>query len=219
VMSAAIRARIGTSAGILGALVILGASVAAALAYSGTKGEAYSFLNHWVSELGEVGVSELSIVFNLGLIVGGFAFAVFMTMLASSGTGRLRFGYGVIGVIAGIAGLFVGVFPMGNIPQHRVAALTFFNLGWIAVALASLDFVRRPDGRFPRWLSVVGGLTVAAFIGFLASVRLDTILADNPLGVPPVRPELWIVPTLEWAVIVGILAWTLLVALAWRRAR
>jgi hypothetical protein len=82
----------------------------------------------------------------------------------------------------------------------------------------SLDFVLRPDVRFPRWLSIIGAVTVAAFIGFLVSLQTEGLLAEDGLAAPDVRQSLWIVPTLEWALIVGILAWVFLTAWTWRRA-
>jgi len=81
---------------------------------------------------------------------------------------------GGIGVAAGIGGSFVGVFPMDYVRQHGFAAMTFFNLGWIAVGLASVDFVVHRDPRFPRRVAIVGLAAVAAFIGFLAILGLPT---------------------------------------------
>jgi hypothetical membrane protein len=204
---------IGSIAGIVGASVIALASLVTAIAYTGSKGEAYSPLNHWVSELGQVGVSQLSLVFNLALIVGGGLFVVFMIALAAVRSGMLRYFYGAVGVVAGIGGLFVGVFPMNNLDLHGIAALTFFNLGWIAVGLASIDFVRARDTRFPHWLAVIGGLTVVAFVGFLAV--LLPLLGGEGLAAPEVRPDFWIVPTLEWAVLIGILAWVFATGVTW----
>ena len=63
---------------------------------------------------------------------------------------------GGVGVVAGLGGSFVGVLPMDYGAPHILAASTFFNLGWIAVGLASLDFVVRRDPRFPRWLPASG---------------------------------------------------------------
>jgi hypothetical membrane protein len=63
-------------AGFIGAAAITLGALITGLAYTGTAGERYSPLNHWVSELGEVGVSEQASVFNLGLIIGGLALAV-----------------------------------------------------------------------------------------------------------------------------------------------
>lgn len=212
------RMRVATTAGLVGVPVIAIGSLVTAVAYSGTVGEPYSPLNHWVSELGETGVSELAPVFNLSLMVGGLLFALFMALLAMSRTGLLRFAYGALGVISGVAGCFVGVFPMNQIEQHSTAALTFFNLGWISVGLASLDFVLRPDRRFPRWLAVVGALTVIAFVGFLVAIQVDPLVGDDMLESPGDRPGFWIVATLEWAIIAGMLGWVALTAWCWRRA-
>ena len=208
--------RLAACAGIIGAGAIGIGSVVAAVAYRGADGEPYSPFNHFVSELGELAHSELARVFNTGLIVGGVCFAVFMSGFAASRPGSLRLLAGGIGVIAGIGGSFVGVFPMDFVRQHGLAAMTFFNLGWIAVGLASLDFVVRPDRRFPRPLAVLGLATVAAFIGFLREVRA-TKTPDGALDGPVIRPNVWALPTLEWLTIMGIVGWVTLVGAAWLR--
>jgi hypothetical membrane protein len=206
--------RLAIWAGLLGSSVIALGSVVTALAYTGSKGQPYSPLNHFVSELGELAVSRLAVVFNLSLIVGGVCFVVFMIGLAAAGQGVLRVLSGVVGVIAGVGGAFVGVFPMDYLEQHSLAALTFFLLGLVTVLLASIDFVRRPDPRFPRWLSVVGGLTVVAFSMFLAILFGGT----GSLAHPDARVAVWPLTIFEWLLIVGILLWVFLTAWSWRRA-
>jgi hypothetical membrane protein len=207
--------RLSACAGILGASVIGIGSVVTAVVYRGADGEPYSPLNHFVSELGELAQSERAGIFNASLIVGGVCFAVFMAGLAASRPGRLRLAAGGVGVIAGIGGSFVGVFPMDQLTRHSVAAMTFFNLGWIAVGLASLDFIVRPDARFPGWLAIVGGATVAAFIGFLRELAAYT--EDGRLAGPEARPHVWALTTLEWLTIAGIVGWVLLVSVSWLR--
>jgi hypothetical membrane protein len=202
----------------VGAAIIALGSIVAAVAYGGAKGEPYSPLNHWISELGEVGVSELAAVFNVGLMIGGALFVVFMVGLAAVRTGTLRLLYGALGVLVGVAGAFVGVWPMNNLDLHGLAALTFFNVGWIVVGLASIDFVRAADARFPRWLAAIGALTVAAFVGFIAV--LLPLLGGDGLAAPEIRPDVWIVPILEWAVLIGILIWVFATSWTWwRQAR
>ncbi len=209
--------RLAARAGIVGAGVLAAGSVVTAVAYRGADGESFSPLNHFVSELGELAHSELARAFNLSLIVGGVCFAVFMSGLAVSRPGLLRLAAGGVGVVAGLGGSFVGVFPMDYRDQHIVAASTFFNLGWIAVGLASLDFVIRRDPRFPRGLAVVGLVTVAAFIGFLREAGGNTT-ASGALAAPEIRPDVWALPTLEWLTIAGILTWVMLVSACWLRA-
>jgi hypothetical membrane protein len=209
--------RLSACAGILGASVIAVGSVVTAAVYRGADGEPYNPLNHFVSELGELANSELAPVFNLSLIVGGVCFAVFMSGLAASRPGKLRLVAGAVGVVAGIGGSFVGVYPMDQLSRHSLAAMTFFNLGWIAVGMASLDFVIHPDPRFPRPLAVLGAATVAAFIGFLREVGANTT-ASGGLATPDPRPPVWALTTLEWLTIAGIVGWVLLVGAGWLRA-
>jgi hypothetical membrane protein len=206
--------RVAIWTGLLGSAIIALGSVVTALAYTGSDGQRYSPLNHFVSELGEIGVSELAMVFNIALRIGGACFVVFMVGLAATHTGTLRYLYGLTGVIAGIGGALVGVFPMNDLAKHSIAALTFFVLGLVTVLLASIDFVRHPDPRFPRWLSAVGAVTVAAFAIFL------TILfgGDNDLAHPDERVAVWPLTIFEWLLIVGILLWVFLTAWTWRRA-
>jgi hypothetical membrane protein len=209
--------RLAACAGIVGAGAIGVGSVVAAVAYRGSDGEPYSPLNHYVSELGELAHSELARAFNLSLIAGGVCFAVFMSGLAASRPGRLRLLAGCVGVVAGIGGSFVGVFPMDHLRQHSFAAMTFFNLGWIAVGLASLDFVVHRDPRFPRGLAIVGLATVAAFIGFLRELDANTTASGGVVS-PEIRPEVWALPTLEWLTIIGIVGWVMLVGASWLSA-
>ena len=204
-------------AGIVSAGAIGVGSVVTAVVYRGADGEPYNPLNHFVSELGELAHSELARVFNVSLIVGGVCFAVFMSGFAASRPGSLRLLAGGIGVVAGIGGSFVGVFPMGYVPHHGLAAMTFFNLGWIAVGLASVDFVVHRDPRFPRGLAIVGLACVAAFIGFLRELDASTD-ASGGVANPAIRPDVWALPTLEWLTIIGIVGWVMLVGASWLRA-
>ena len=208
--------RLAQLAGILGPLALGAAALVTALAYRGAANEAYSPFNHWVSELGEGGVSDLPQVFDAGLMVGGVCFVVLMIGLGITRGGRLALLYAAIGAISGIAGILVGIYPMNFPAQHTIVAQTFFNLGWIAVLLASIDFWRRPDHRFPRWLSVLGVATVAAFIGFLAAYY--GLFGDSTLAPAADRPAFTIATTLEWAVLIGIMAWAFSVGFRWWRA-
>jgi hypothetical membrane protein len=148
--------RLAILSGFAGSLAVTAGSVLTALAYNGSNGESFSPLNHFVSELGELFVSDLAPVFNTSLIIGGVAFAVFMIGLASARAGRLRWVYGVLGVVAGAAGALVGVLPMNYLDQHAVVALTFFNLGLVV----RLDFW--PLTTF-EWL-LIAGILLWAFL-------------------------------------------------------
>ncbi|HEY7025319.1 MAG TPA: DUF998 domain-containing protein [Candidatus Limnocylindrales bacterium] len=206
---------IGALVGMVGALFMSATMAITALVYVGTDGERYSPFNHFVSELGQVGVSRLALVHNAGQIVGGISFAIFIVALGLARKSALAWLFVPIGVLAGIGATFVGIFPMNQIRLHTLFALTFFVLGWIAVGLASWDFVRRRDPRFPWWLAAIGALTVLAFISFL--VVVTPLFRTTGLESPPTRPDFWIVPTLEWAVVIGILIWTFASSFTWWR--
>jgi hypothetical membrane protein len=202
----------GPQIGFIGSAIFVVASVVAALAYTGTAGEGFSPLNHWVSELGELGVSSLAIVFNVGLIVGGLALALFMAALGRLRRSRLAWIYVPVGLVAGVSGALVGVFPMNNRDIHIVVALGFFVLGWVAVGLASLDIWRRPEPRFSRWLPALGAVTVALFLVFL-SVYIPYLYT----GTGGDRPAVSVATVLEWLVLVGIIGWVLVASLTWWR--
>jgi hypothetical membrane protein len=204
--------RSGPAIGFVGSVFFMVASVIAALAYTGSAGQAFSPLNHWVSELGEIGVSALAIVFNVGLFIGGLAFALFMAALGLLRRSRLAWTYAAIGFVAGVSCALVGVFPMNNRTIHIVVALGFFVLGWIAVALASIDIWRRPDARFARWLPVLGAVTVALFLLFL-SVYIPYLYT----GTGDDRPAFSTATILEWLVAIGLIGWVLAASYTWWR--
>lgn len=210
--------RVAPLAGLLGSVATLGAVLITAVAYTGSRGQSYSPLNHLVSELGERGVSELAAVFNAGVVVGGAAFVVFMAGFALARGGALGRAAGLLGMAAGLCGILVGLFPMDTLAVHRVVAGWFFLLGCATLLLASLDIVLRPSARFPRRLAVLGALAFAAFAAFIPVFTLDPLAGVNGFGAPDPRPAAWTVSALEWAAIAGLLAWTAATAVTWLRA-
>jgi hypothetical membrane protein len=209
--------RVAAVLGALSFIVIALGCVWSALGYTGTAGEPYSPLNHWISELGQEGVAARADWFNRALILGGAGFIGFVVGLAWTSPTRLRWVFGPVGVVAGIGGICVGLFPMNHPDQHVIAASTFFNLGWIFVALASIAFVRHREPRHPAWLAVVGGASAAAFIAFLVSLRTDEFSRQRMASTGAItgRPDVWIAPILEWATLITIVAWVLLASVAW----
>lgn len=201
--------------GFAGAAMVALTCVASALAYIGKAGQRYSPLNHFVSELGEVGVSPLADAFNAGLIVGGACIAASLVGVARTLRGRSRYVFGVVGLTAGLSGTLVGAFPMNNFNPHALAALTFFSTGWIAVAVFSLYAYLWGEDIYPRWLALIGLPCIAAFIAFLAlskNVPLDALA--NP---DRHRPDVWPLTIFEWIVIALVLVW--IAAVAWQLRR
>jgi hypothetical membrane protein len=211
-------AALPTIAGLAGASIVGVSAFATALAYRGSKGQPYSPLSHWVSELGEEGVSELAPVFNAGVVVGGACLGVLMLSLAGVRGGPLARAYGPIGAVAGLAGSLVGIFPMNRILPHAITSTTFFNLAVLSIALASVDFASRPDERVGRLQAGIGAATAAAFVAFgvVASeaIRTQGLAALEP---PAVRERISPLTSLEWASLLGIMAWVVATAAAWAR--
>ena len=63
--------------GLLACLIVTAALIIPIPLYTGRAGERYSVLNHFVSELGEAGVSRAAGVFNGGMIAAGLLFIPF----------------------------------------------------------------------------------------------------------------------------------------------
>lgn len=204
----------GPRAGLLGAALFGGATVAAAVAYGGPGGAIYSPLNQWVSELGEVGASSLGTAFNAGLVAGGIGFAGFMAAFARARGSAVAVAAGVLGVVSGVLGALVGVFPLGGSELHRPVAIGFFVIGAVALALGALDIARRPGPAFPRWLATLGWGVVAAFAAFIVAT-----LARGSAHVVEPRPAFLFEPASEWLAVGGILAWTAAASWTWMRDR
>jgi hypothetical membrane protein len=152
-----------------GSLVILLSSFIAAIAYRGKQGERYTISTHFVSELGEVGVSQLAWLFNGGLIVGSFIFFWMMPGVGLSLNNVWGYLGTVAGMIAALGCLFVGVFPMNNIKPHIKAAMTYFRAGLATVLLFSIAILVQPveDRVIPLYSLVIGALAFGAYFSFL----------------------------------------------------
>lgn len=197
--------------------------LAAAAAYRGRLGEAYSPLNHFVSELGELNVSPLAWVFNGGLLLGGLCLVVFLITLGRQISGWLGWLFGLMGFACGVSGTLVGVFPMNNLSPHIFWAMNFFNLGLGCMLLFSL-LALVGHSRLSRWLALPGGMSAAAFASFLyfpspqGTENIDPLAAvSQKLGAP--RPPIWPLAVFEWLAVLAVLGWVLIVALALARKR
>jgi hypothetical membrane protein len=197
--------------GLAGASVIVLASLAAAIPYRGLAGEAYSPLNHFVSELGQEGASELAAVFNAGLIGGGLLLAAFMVGLGAYLENPVAYAASAVGVFSALACSLVGVFPMNHLRQHVVAAMWFFRSGMAAIALFSLAVAVDRKRKSPKWFVLPGILVTASFALFLFMPRRSmpsgtTVLDPSQFA----RPVFWWAAVLEWLVFVAVIGWIVL---------
>jgi hypothetical membrane protein len=202
--------------GLIGVVIGLIGVIVPSLVYRGTKGEKYSFLNHYISELGETGVSKLAWVFNLGMILSGICIIV-----ASLSLGLVLPGFWakaglVLGVASGAALSLVGVFPMNKMERHFKAAVAFFRGGLLMVLFFSLAIVLQSGENplLPRELGLLGMIPVLAFgvfIGLMWSVRNQDHEALDTAGLE--RPKVWKFAISEWSIYFSFVVWILMVAL------
>ncbi|PKO04348.1 MAG: hypothetical protein CVU41_17515 [Chloroflexi bacterium HGW-Chloroflexi-3] len=202
-----------------GSLVILLSSFLAALAYRGKQGERYKISTHFVSELGEVGVSRLAWLFNGGLITGSFIFLLMMPGVGLSLDNILGYLGSVVGMIAAVGCLFVGVYPMNNFKPHIKAAMTYFRAGLATVLLFSIAILAQPaDSRvIPFYSLIIGGMAFAAYFSFLIHLGKSTRQKDSSvLDTSSItnRPRFWWMAFLEWMVVIFTILWFLIISAA-----
>jgi hypothetical membrane protein len=107
---------------------VLGSLIAGST-YHGKEGEAYSPFNHFISELGETGISRFAWAFNIGLMISGVSLifgSISLGLILPGVMSKLGM---AAGIISSVGLFFVGVFPMNNIKPHTTAAMIYFRGG------------------------------------------------------------------------------------------
>ncbi|MFX0108762.1 MAG: DUF998 domain-containing protein [Candidatus Hodarchaeota archaeon] len=189
----------------VGLLFILGAQIG----YEGNYGEPFSMFNHYVSELGQLGVSHLAILFNGGLMLAGFFFTPFMIGLGlylENAIGKLA---GLVGVYSSISIILVGIFPMNYSAEHGFWAMSFFLSGLVMTALWAIAIIVQKQPKIPKSFSLGGFINVAIFAMFLYGPWEGFTLAT--------RPEFSWRVTLEWAIYFAIVGYLLSLAIYVRK--
>lgn len=208
--------RLSAWSGLIGPILIALGSLITALGYTGVEGQAYHPLNHFVSELGEVGVSDLAPVFNISLIAGGILNSLFMVYLAQGIRSWYRWPLAALGLAAAICGGLVGVFPMNALETHILVALGFFNLGQVVALAYSLVFLFGKKHVYSRWLAIPGLVNTAAFFGFNnfpSQFEEGVDFHQGMEGLLSNRPDFIPLALMEWVVVLGILIWFSLLAI------
>jgi hypothetical membrane protein len=198
---------------IVGASIVILTILYSVLVYRGNLGERYSLLNHFISELGELGVSKGARVFNLGLILGGLCLlpsVVWLGFLFQSFLGWLGMASGIIASL-GVAA--VGLFPMNELKSHGRASITFFRGGLAMVFLFGMAILFQPADR----LAVPKSFNIVSLLAFLAYGSFLTLLTIRSRRHPPAdalnlqeipeRRRVWLLPMLEWVVFFATIAW------------
>jgi hypothetical membrane protein len=211
--------------GILGSSIIMIGFLIPGLVYRGLENQTYSIVNYFVSELGYVGMSQLSWLFNISLIIGGTLLAIFLIGLSKVINTNLAKIACIIGVISAIATSFVGIFPMNTLIPHFIAAMTFFYGGMVTVVLYTIVIFKDAEENFPKLYGLLG-IVIFIFFFIFNFIPLDAIngldLADfesvfnNEMGtinMDAVRPNIWYMALMEWLVTLGVVIWMFILSL------
>ena len=190
-----------------GVLILLLSALIPAAFYIGRENETYSFLNHFISELGEIGVSPLAHIFNGGLILGGICISSFMLGMAIHIGGSWGLILGAIGLVTGISATLVGVFPMNQLEIHTTIANTFFYGGLLAALGYTLYVIFSSDPRLPKITAITGGATMIAFAAFVWFLPAPLEDVQSISEILKNRPEIWTLPILEWVVFLCVMGW------------
>jgi len=202
--------------GLISCLIALFGSLVTAIFYRGKEGESYSVLNHYISELGERGVSKLAWVFNLSMILAGLCLVLTCISLGLVLPGiapviAIEFGF-----FYGFCLSFSGVFPMNKPKTHGQAVMTHFRTGLITVVIFSLGIAIQPAAELiiSRWFSLAGLPVIIFFAAFwIMAPRLHQ--EDNPISNEDIeRPVVWPLVIVEWMIFLTTILWFVLIAWA-----
>ena len=196
------------------ATILLGA-VYSAFRYRGKQNEKFSLLNHFISELGEVGVTPGAQAFNFSLILGGILTLPYIVGLGikfSSWLGWLGMAAGLTATL-GVIG--VGLFPMNKMNLHVKAAQTYFRAGLVMVLLFGLAILFQPAGQqiVPQTANLLSLLAFGVYASFLLMLKPQIPRGDQTTGNSldpaeiPQRPRVWLFPIMEWLVFIFTLLW------------
>jgi hypothetical membrane protein len=208
-----VSAYLGAAGSVLSCLAVF----TTALVFQGRGGEGYSLSNHFISELGRIGVSRGAWLFNAGMMVSGLLFIPYAVGLGL----RIRNAAAYLGMAAAAgAGVFcsaVGLFPMNNLGPHIFSAMWFFRLGLATVLFFGIAILaqRRGAARLHKAAAIFSFPAAAAYAAFLIMASVKTPGGLNPLdpGAFSHRPAFWPLAAVEWAVFFTTILWFLGTAL------
>jgi len=197
--------------GIIGSIVGLVFILTPQLFYTGTMGEPFSMFNHTVSELGELGVSEFAMMFNIGMMLAGLFFIPFMIGLGLYLDNLMGKIAAVVGAFSALSIYLVGIYPMNNGVMHGIMAISFFLSGLVMSLLWSLAILVQKEAKIPKILSLGGFINAVIFALFLY----------GPWGsIGETRPEFSMRVTLEWAIYFAIVSFLFILALyVWNKEK
>lgn len=200
--------------GVLGLAGLLLGILGASLGYQGYEGEAFSFFNHTISELGNYGHSDAAVILNGGLFFGGLSLVLSCLFSLQLTQSLWAWPFILLLSLAYAALAMTGLFPLNVYHLHIIGLEWFFYFA----SLSSVGFVcymaAAPKPSYPLWTlapALLAFVSLTAFL-FIPHLELGSIAIDRPLYQKMVltlpRPSLWWPAILEWLSISFILIWT-----------
>ena len=183
------------------------------MAYHGREG--FSFLNHFMSELGRYGVaSPWAVVYNSGLFIGGALLVLFIFGCGWHFRSRLGLAAALCGILSALACSLLGFFTLNRLVSHLMVAYAFFFSWPLTVGLFTLLICLEQRTKWSRPLVVLGSISFVLFVIFLALpfvIGLKNIWAIDLRHY--VRPDVLFPAVLEWTMFFSVIAWIVLVCI------
>lgn len=164
----------------------------------------YNPIYNWLSNLGNVNLDHTgAFFFNLGCFLTGFMLIpFFLTILRWNPTqkwNKLLLIMGILlGIIASISLIGIGVFPETNFHMHGLAASGVFNSLFLIIIFINLALFKHP-----KFMKIVAYWGVVAVL-FTLSFEIMLLIRDNLLSMlHPTIP----LPGMEWAAVFTSFIW------------
>jgi len=197
--------------GLLAIGILYFAILLTVIPFVGAQGESFSFLNHFISELGNPEYSERYYVFNTGLIIAGIGFGSFAYCMGGFIQTKLANACVWIGMIAAVFCSGVGLFPCHLGSVHFIVAVTFFTLMTFAMTLYSYCILKDETSVFPKYIAYYGFCAMFSFILLILAPKDLMGIQDEQKELFD-RPDLWFVAITEWMVFFFLTTWVVLVS-------
>ncbi|MCF7817491.1 MAG: DUF998 domain-containing protein [Kiritimatiellales bacterium] len=199
--------------GFLGSVILVICCTVPAIPHPTGQEEAFSFLNHFMSELGYFKSSKLSVVYNSGLFIGAFTLTLFMAGLGLRFRSRLGYAAAVIGMFSCVSCGLLGFYPINRLVPHLALAYAFFISWPITVGLFLAQFRRDPTDKLSKGTSIPSIVSIVLFAVFLAMpfmIGTQRIMAIDLRKF--VRPPFMFTALLEWLMCLSVFIWVMLVS-------
>jgi hypothetical membrane protein len=136
--------------GIIGPIISL-SFIALAINYS-------PWFNWFKNALSDLGVSEVALIFNYGLIIGGVLATIFAIGLAQIFKKKvLGFVGALTMVLSSISLCAIGVFPESAGRIHFYVSVSFFVFSVLSLFIIGAELVRKSSQRYLGFFSILAG--------------------------------------------------------------